>query len=102
MTVALSVLTNYGRSLYYLWGNRRSCERLPIEGPIRLGYYDGSGRSVTLACACVDVSANGMGVQSPEAIPVDTEVYLCAGKSREFRVARVCHCHERGPSFRIG
>jgi hypothetical protein len=102
MNLAFSMLSNYGRSLYYFLGNRRSFERQATDGPVRLGYYDRSGSSVMLACEGVDVSATGMGVRCPEAIPVNTGVFLCAAKTEEFSVARVCHCEEQGDSFRIG
>jgi hypothetical protein len=70
-----SALIRSGRSLYYLFGNRRKFDRMPISGTIRVVVKSFS-LVTTHVCSCVDISPRGIGLDCPELIALETVVQL--------------------------
>lgn len=103
MTATLkNALTRYGQSLYYLLSNRREFERIAISGSVSVTYHNRDGKAVTLVCNCLDCSRGGLGLQSLQGIPADSELSLSAGGDRQRYLATVRYCERQARSFRIG
>jgi len=103
MAVTLkNTLTRYGQSLYYLLSNRREFERIAISGSVSVTYHNRDGRAVTLVCNCLDCSRGGLGLESLQAIPADSELSLSADRDRQQYLATVRYCERQTRSFRIG
>ena len=90
-----------GRSLYYLFGNRRKFERLPISGTIRV-VVKSFAFVTTHVCSCVDISPRGIGLDCPELITFETVVQLTSDEDKSSRFARIRYCELRGRMFRAG
>ena len=89
----------YARLVHRLLGNRRGFPRLPIFGTI---YVKASGYAIEFTCACFDISARGMGVESAGPITVGSFVMVYAGERGTRRLARVRYCHRAPETFRVG
>ena len=94
-------LIRSGRSLYYLFGNRRMFDRLPISGTIRV-VVKSFGLVTTHVCSCVDISPRGIGLGCHELITLETVVELTSDGDKSSRFARIRYCEQRGPIFRTG
>jgi hypothetical protein len=88
------------RSLYHLLGNRRKFERTPFSGVILM--TAGYAIVTTHVCSCADISPRGIGIGCSESIPVDEVVALHSDVEGPRRLARVRHCQQHGPIYRIG
>ena len=96
-----SAFIRSGRSLYYLFGNRRKFGRMPISGTIRV-IVKSFSLVTTHVCSCVDISPRGIGLDCPELIALETVVQLTSDQDDSSRFARIQYCEQRGPIFRAG
>jgi PilZ domain-containing protein len=94
-------ITRYARSFYELLGNRRKFVRTPMANPI-FATTKGFAVDLTRDCSCIDISPRGVGIECPEALVVDSFVFLHTDWEGPRRMARVRYCLPRGDSFRIG
>jgi hypothetical protein len=94
-------LIRSSRSLYYLLGNRRTFDRQPISGNIRV-VIKSFGLVTTNVCSCVDISPRGIGLDCPELITLETVVQLTSDEDKASRFARIRYCELRGRMFRAG
>jgi hypothetical protein len=76
--------------------------RLYYSGPVRLFWDDAEGRTKYLQAVCLDISENGLRVDSNESLPVNTRVSLRADLVELAGTAIVRRVHEQGSRFILG
>ena len=101
MSRLTDAIVHYGARFYQLLGNRRKYERLPLSGAIT-AKCSGCCTEETYACACVDISPRGMGIESAEPIGPQMYVLLYSNEQARSHFAIVRYCINRGDVFRIG
>jgi len=82
--------------------SRRSDPRVPRNSQIVLCCLDRNGGQRRFRASALDVSKNGILVQTEEAIPAGTVVYLQTSGFTAMGKASVRHCTQKGLRFRIG
>ena len=95
-------LKDYGRSLYSLLGERRKAERMDFSCSITVSCKDRYGQLTTHVCRCLNVSARGIGLISPEPVPENSDIYLHSENHNLKRFARVKYCVRKGDSNYLG
>jgi hypothetical protein len=85
---SVALLVGYGRSFYWLLGNRRKFDRVPFSGNIR-ATCKGGGLITKHVCSCVDISPSGIGIDCPELMLRDAVVQLSSDEEDSGRFARV-------------
>jgi PilZ domain len=81
--------------------NRRQV-RFYYSGPVRLFWDDAEGRTKYLEALCVDISENGLRVDSNESLPMNTRVSLRADLIELAGTAIVRHIHGQDSHFILG
>jgi len=88
---------------------RRQTPRIPLLGSrlIRVVSYVHGGREVALnrSAAILDISADGLGIELDEAVPLGAVICFAfdgAGSERSLGVASVVHLAEHGDGFALG
>ena len=81
--------------------NRRQA-RFYYSGPVRLFWDDAGGRTKYLQAWCLDISENGLRVDSNESLPMNTRVSSRADLIELAGTAIVRHVHEQGSRFVLG
>lgn len=82
--------------------NSRRHFRFHYIGPVRLFWDDAEGRTKYLQVWCLDISENGLRVDSNESLPMNTRVSLRADLIELAGTAIVRHIHGRGSHFILG
>src|SRR5438045_2481977 len=93
-------LFNYGHSIYTRLSERRDSERLDFHGTVTVSCSSRYGSSYV--CSCVNLSNSGIGLQSFEPIPVNSDVYLHSERHNLKRFGKVRWCVLRGDLYFIG
>src|SRR5262245_40726763 len=93
-------LFNYSSSIYARLSERRDCERMDLNCTMTVSCTKRDGSSYV--CSCVNLSDSGIGLQSFEPIPVNSDVYLHSGRHNLKRFGRVRWCVLRGDRYFIG
>ena len=94
-------LLRCARFFYEVLGNRRRFPRSLLSGSIQVkcgGYIV----ETVYTCACIDFSPRGMGIQSPESLPVGALVILYSDEQGPRRFARVRYCIRGLDTYRVG
>lgn len=82
--------------------NNRRHFRFHYLGPVRLFWDDAEGRTKYLQVLCLDISENGLRVESNESLPVNTRVSLRADLIELAGTAIVRHVQGQGSHFILG
>jgi hypothetical protein len=82
--------------------NNRRHFRIHYLGPVRLFWDDAEGRTKYLQVLCLDISENGLRVDSSESLPMNTRVSLRADLIELAGTAIVRHIHGQGSRFILG
>jgi len=82
--------------------SRRSDPRVPRNSQVVLCCVDRNGGQRRFRALAVDTSKNGLLVQTDEAIPAGTVVYLQTAGFTALGKASVRHCTQKGLRYRIG
>ena len=82
--------------------NSRRQVRFCYSGPVRLFWDDAEGRTKYLQALCLDISENGLRVDSNESLPMNTRISLRADLIELAGAAIVRHVHEQGSRFVLG
>jgi hypothetical protein len=82
--------------------SRRSDPRIARNSKVVLCCLDRQGGQRRFRASALDVSKNGILVQTEEAIPAGTVVYLQTAGFTALGKASVRHCTQKGLRFRIG
>ncbi len=80
----------------------RKESRRPIGGEVLLVWQGGNGQRQFCTVRGVDLSETGVGVESPEPLPVDAYVQVHAEHLGFSWAARVRHCRDRRSKYLIG
>jgi hypothetical protein len=99
---AIGGITHYCKQFYLILGNRRSQERVPIEGTVNATWKNQYGLLVTHACSGLNLSADGISLVSEEPASVSTDVYLYSSVHRLKTFAAVRYCRPDESGYRIG
>jgi len=95
-------LIDYSRSLYTLLGERRKTERVEFHCAVAVSCKNRYGSLTTNVCNCLNLSDRGIGLESPEPIPVSCDVYIHSETHNLKRFGRVRWCVQRGDRFFFG
>jgi hypothetical protein len=101
---SVSSRANLARSfnkLYYLLANRRVFDRVPVDHEVMITWRDRNGEGLTKG-VCQDISPAGIGIRSPEPIPVRTTVRLRIGQDIAVVPAVVLRQMQDKSTFVIG
>lgn len=82
--------------------SRRLEPRIPRNSQLVLCCLDRQGGQRRFRALALDVSKNGILVQTEEAVPAGTIVYLQTASFTALGKASVRHCTQKGLRFRIG
>lgn len=87
------------------FSHTRRDERYPLSGSIQIAWDSDTGGYAYVAARCLDISAHGMGFESPNAIPVRAYIAI-RSKIPNLAVpghANVRYCTRgRNGNFRVG
>ena len=90
------------QSLYQLLSNRRRFDRQPIQGAMALNCRNKYGDHVTTICSCTDISARGLGVQSPEPVIPNADAYITCEAHGLKGFAYIRYCVPRAGGHAVG
>jgi hypothetical protein len=83
----------------------RRDERYPLSGSVQIAWDSDSGGYAYASARCLDISAHGMGIESPNAIPLRAYIAI-RSKIPDLIIpgrANVRYCtRSRNGSFRVG
>ena len=82
--------------------SQRRYHREPADFRVSLYWEDSAGRVSTLCPRAIETSDGGMGLESPQAIPPETHVYMQAARYGFSLEATVRYSFASGEGFRIG
>jgi hypothetical protein len=95
-------LIDYGRSFYSLLGERRKGQRLDFNCTVTVSCKNRYGQLTAHTCQCVNVSDSGIGIESPDRIPDNSDIYIHSETHNLKKFARVLYCHRRGDRTYLG
>ena len=82
-------------------GNSRRHDRVPYTGPIRLAWDEG-GEPRYVQAKCIDISAGGLRVEAPAAIPPQARISLSIQELKLSGSARLKNVTRRGAKYTLG
>ncbi len=95
-------IIDYSRSFYTLLGERRKAQRIDFDCKVTVSCKNRYGSLTTHACECLNLSDGGIGLVSPEPIPLSCDVYIHSEVHNLKRFARVRWCTQKGSRVLIG
>jgi hypothetical protein len=81
--------------------NIRRHRRIPYSGPVRISWEE-HGQARFATGKCLDISEDGMRIESPLAIPRGTSIHLAADRIKLAGAAIVKHTDRRGSKHLLG
>ena len=95
-------LIDYSRSIYVLLGERRRTERVEFCCKVTVSVKNRYGSLTTHVCACLNLSDGGIGLESPELVPTNSDVYIHSEAYNLKRFGRVRWCMQKGDRVFLG
>ena len=80
----------------------RRHNRWPSKGPVQVSWKDGRGKVKSLWAKCLDLSAEGVCLETNGPIPPRTAVNLHSAQYGDFGTASVRHCARMGVKYSVG
>ena len=95
-------IIDYGRSFYTLLGERRKSERFEFNCRLTVSCKNRYGQLTTHQCTCLNISDKGMGIETPEPIAMDSDIYIHSETHNLKRFGRVHYCQQKGGRVYVG
>ena len=95
-------IKDYGRSFYTLLGERRKAERVEFTCRLAVSCKNRYGSLTTHVCSCLNLSDRGIGLESPEPIPVGSDCYIHSETHSLKRFGKVRWCVQKGDRVLLG
>jgi hypothetical protein len=95
-------IIDYSRHFYTLLGDRRKAERLDFNCKVTVSCKNRYGSLTTHVCNCLNLSDRGIGLESPEPIPTNCDVYIHSETHNMRRFGLVRWCVQSGDRFFVG
>jgi hypothetical protein len=100
--LSMSSIATFCRSVYIGLGNRRHFERSPADGVAVMTFNNEYGELTRYNCRLVDISEAGIGIESSEAVALNSGVYLESEAQNVKSFAQIRYCQRRGSVYAIG
>ena len=82
--------------------SRRLYERFPVNALLQICWDEGKGVRRQIRARAIDVSKQGVQVESERAIPAGTLVNVFSANFSPIGRASVRHCTQKGMGYRLG
>jgi len=81
--------------------NLRRHRRIPYVGPVRIS-WEHHGQPRFAVARCIDISDNGLRIESPEPVPLGAAIQLGAERLKLAGAATVKHVVRHGSKYLLG